>query len=116
MAQTVNNPVTKYLAIVSIGTLCLVGISTFFEWDELLSTVATPLTLLCALLVAAYTLWALKLGEISCVGHCGEILHYERKKEPISFYFLAVLYLVISVPVSLYMMSLLFSSFLTVSS
>lgn len=102
-SRQVKNPVTIYLAIVSIGSLCFVGVTSVMGWDNQLSFFAKPILLLCALLVVAYTLFALRLGSISSVGNYGQVHHYKKNKEPFFFFLLVIFYLVLSVPTALYM-------------
>ncbi|MCB0332741.1 MAG: hypothetical protein KDD55_04530 [Bdellovibrionales bacterium] len=105
--QHAKNPVIKYLAVTSIGTLCFVGLTAFFKWEESLAMFVKPLILACSVLVMAYTLWAVRLGVVSTIGQRGQVYYYSRKKEPILFFLLVITYLVLATANFLYVSSLL---------
>lgn len=102
-----RNPVARWLAIASVATMAIVGVAAIFGLDALMDFTAKPLLLACALLVIAYTAFALKDGWIATVGHVGQIFHYQRDKEPVLFWLLVVLYLGLAGPTAWYMAVLL---------
>ena len=98
-----KNPVTVYLATVSIGSLCFVGITSLVGRESLLSLLAKPIVFACSILVVMYTLFSLRLGSISSIGNHGQVYHTTRKNEPIFFFSLVIFYMALSVPTTLYM-------------
>jgi hypothetical protein len=100
-----RNPVSRWLAIAAFTTLGVVGVAAVFGLDELMERTALPLGILCSLLVIVYTAWSLNLGWIATIGHVGQVHHFQRAKEPILFWLLVVLYLVLAVPTATYMIS-----------
>ena len=98
-----RNPVAKPLTIVALATLAIVGIAAIFGLDAFMNRIVEPLLLACALTVIVYTAFALHLGWIATVGHVGQIHHFQRDKEPIMFWLLALLYLGLSGPTAWYM-------------
>ena len=103
MTRRTKNPVTKYLATFSLLSLSILGVSALMEWRDLASLLTEPLIFGCSLLLVAYTLWSLRLGWISSHGSFGQTYVCVRKKEPILFYFLVSLYLLLAVPIALLM-------------
>ena len=51
---------------------------------------------------------AFQIGQITCVGHMGQVYYYSKEKEPIGFYFLFLLYLVGSLLTTVCMIDVLF--------
>jgi hypothetical protein len=102
-----RNPVSRYLAIAAFTTLAVVGVAALFDLDTVLGWTAVPLLLICSLLVIAYTAVAIHHGWIATVGHRGQIDHYERSTEPVSFWVLTVFYLGATGPAASYMVLLL---------
>ncbi len=98
-----RNPVAKPLAIMALTTLAIVGIAALFGLDAFMKRMVEPLLLASALTVIVYTAFALQLGWIATVGHVGQIHHFQRDKEPIVFWLLAVLYLGLAGPTAWYM-------------
>ena len=93
-----SNPVAWPLAVCAIASLSLVGLSAVLKLDVLTTIALYWMPFLCLLLRIAYTLMAIRIGWIATVGHIGQIYHYERQKQPGLFWFLAGLYLVVSIP------------------
>lgn len=97
------NPLVRPLAIVGFSTLAIVLPAALFGFDGLLGWAAKPLMLACSLLVAAYTIAAIRLGWIATIDHFGRALHYDRSREPVLFWLLAVLYLGLALPTAYYL-------------
>ncbi len=84
-------------------------VAAVFKIDLPLNLVLLPLVLACMLLLLGYTLFAIRLGWITTVGHVGQLHHFERKKSPVSYWFLAALYLTVSLLAGWYLLMRLVS-------
>lgn len=102
MAKPPANPFTRYLFVVFLGTLVFAVLGIALELHDLLDLLLLPLLLGCGLLGILYTAWAVRLGSIATVDRLGRVYHYSRKKEPVLFYLLVVLYLGVLLPATLY--------------
>jgi len=98
-----RNPFSRYLAMAAFATLCVVGVSALVGWQQPLSIAVKPLAFVCAILVVAYTVFALRLGSIGLVSQRGQVYRYSRRKEPVLFFLVVLLYLALSLPTALYM-------------
>jgi len=74
------------------------------QWRALLDLVAVPASLLCSILVLLYSIYSFKLGNIASVDRMGRVHQHDRKKEPISFYFLLLLYGALSAVTTFYLL------------
>jgi len=102
-----SNPFSWPLAIAGFLTLLLIWLSTLMdrEWFSYLAIRLMPFA--CMLLLLAYTLTGLLLGWIACVGHIGQVYHYQRSQSPVGFWTLILVYLAVSVPAAFYLQQLL---------
>ena len=83
--------------------LIVAGGLALLDWQRALDWTARPLLLACALAVIAYTAQALHLGWIATIGGVGQIYHYRRTDEPVLYWLLVGLYLVMAVPTAVYL-------------
>lgn len=102
LASIPRNRLARPLAVWSTITLMAVGLSMLIDVPWLTTLAIFWLPLGCLLLVIGYTLIALRIGWIATVGHVGQIHHYQRSRQPIAYWLLSVLYLVVCVPALVY--------------
>lgn len=98
-----QNPISRPLAWLGVITLIVAGGSAVLDWQRVFDWAARPLLLACALTVIAYTVQALRLGWIASVGSVGQIYHYRKADEPVLFWLLVVLYLLMAFPTAIYL-------------
>lgn len=102
-----GNPAARPLSVIAIATLLICGTAAAFDLDAVLAWTAKPLVLLCMLAVIAYTAVAIHLGWIAVIGHLGRVEHYERARQPVMFWTLALVYLGVCGSTAGYMATLL---------
>jgi hypothetical protein len=105
-----GNPAVRWLALAAFTTLLVAGGSAVFGWESALAWTVRPLLLACMVMVIVYSAFAIHLGWIATVGPVGQVYHVERSREPILFWFLALMYLGLAGPTAWYMAVLLLRS------
>ena len=99
-----RNPLALPLAICGFASLGLAGVAALLKFDLPLNLILLPMALACMLLLLGYTLFALRLGWITCVDHVGKLQHFQRQKSPVTYWFLVALYLLVSLPAGWYLL------------
>jgi hypothetical protein len=106
----VKNPVSKYLFGLSLVFLAYVGFAIVAGQPQSFRLVATLLSFTCACVFTVWTVFGVRLGRTSCVGQTGRVSTYERASEPVTFFVLVTLYLVLGLISAGYLGSLLLRS------
>ena len=97
------NPMVWPLAISTFVTLGVAGVTLLLDVQGPLDWLFVPLALACFLSLLAYTFIAIRLGWIASIGHLGRVHHYERRKSPVAFWLLVMLYLIVAIPAAAYL-------------
>jgi hypothetical protein len=87
------NPLSRPLLGAWLGVLGFVAIATGSDNPHWLNPVILPLVLLLGLITLAWTIQCWRLGSVALVNHVGQTYHYNRKREPVSFHLVMLIYL-----------------------
>lgn len=106
MSQSSRRPPRNPLAwpLAWLGMALLVcGAAIGLNWTGEWAWVARPLLLANALVVLAYTGFALRQGWIATISSRGQVQHFQRRKQPVIYWLLVTFYLALALPTAIYL-------------